>query len=125
MVPSSPLIQSGIRGLTSLLMMARFGLILDTLASAMPADKPVPAVRSSGARSTEGERSSGTRSTQAEGEEGNGEEEEEAVVEEEKKKKEVNAKSNIMAISVIMPWCRGDVLRGIWGADESWLRWIL
>ena len=80
-------------------MMARFGLILDTLASAMPGEKPVPAV--------------------------NGESEQEAVVEEEKKKKEINAKSNIMAISVIMPWCRGDVLRGIWGADESWLRWIL
>jgi len=99
MVPSSPLIQSGIRGLTSLLMMARFGLILDTLASAMPGEKPVPAV--------------------------NGELGQEAVVEEEKKKKEVDAKSNIMAIRVIMPWCRGDVLRGIWGADESWLRWIL
>jgi len=119
--PSSPLIQSGVRGLTSLLMMARFGLILDTLASAMPipADKPVPVVSSSGARSTtaQGE----ARSTEG----GEGEEEEEAVIEKEKKKKEVNAKSNIMAISVIMPWCRGDVLRGIWGADESWLRWIL
>ena len=85
-------------------MMARFGLILDTLASAMPADKPVPAIPTEG---------------------GKGEEVEEAVVQEEKQKKEVNAKSNIMAISVIMPWCRGDVLRGIWGADESWLRWIL
>ena len=95
------------------------GLILDTLASAMPGEKPVPAVRSSGVRSTtaQGE----ARSTEG----GEGEEVEEAVIEKEKKKKEVNAKSNIMAISVIMPWCRGDVLRGIWGADESWLRWIL
>jgi len=119
--PSSPLIQSGVRGLTSLLMMARFGLILDTLASAMPipADKPVPAVRSSG------ERSSGVSSEASPSQGGEGEEVEEAVVQAQKKKKEVNAKSNIMAISVVMPWCRGDVLRGIWGADESWVRWIL
>ena len=123
--PSSPLIQSGVRGLTSLLMMARFGLILDTLASAMPGEKPVPVVSSSGARSTTAQGEARSSEGKSEGEEGNGEEEEEAVIEKEKKKKEVNAKSNIMAISVIMPWCRGDVLRGIWGADESWLRWIL
>lgn len=81
--------------------MARFGLILDTLASIRPGEKPVPSV-----------------GTQAGGFE-------EAVVEKERKKKEVDVKSNVMALSVVMPWCRGDVIRGIWGADESWLRWIL
>jgi hypothetical protein len=117
MTISSPLIQSGIRGLTSLLLMARFGLILDTLASAMPgaSEKPVP-IPSSKARDKSNE-------VRLEGE-GDGGEVEEAVVDE-KKKKEINAKSNIMALSVVMPWCRGDVIRGIWGADESWARWIL
>lgn len=98
MTISSPLIQSGIRGLTSLLMMARFGLILDTLASAIPKEKPVPSIPVDA----------------------------EAVVDKkEKGKREVDVRSNIKVINVVMPWCRGDVLRGIWGADESWLRWIL
>jgi hypothetical protein len=43
----------------------------------------------------------------------------------EKKNVVGNTKSNIMAVSVVMPWCRGDVLRGIWGADETWLRWFM
>jgi hypothetical protein len=41
------------------------------------------------------------------------------------KERDKNVKSNIMAVSVVMPWCRGDVLRGIWGADETWLRWFM
>ena len=102
---ASPLIQSGIRGLTSLLMMARFGLILDALASATPAEKPVPSVA--------------VTKDKGEGEEA------EAEAEVKKEKKEINVKSNTMALSVVMPWCRGDVIRGIWGADETWLRWIL
>jgi hypothetical protein len=44
-----------------------------------------------------------------------------------KAKKEIDGsiQSNIMALNVIMPWSRGDVIRGIWGADETWLRWIM
>ena len=86
-------------------MMARFGLILDALASATPAEKPVPSVA--------------VTNDKGEGEEA------EAEAEVKKEKKEINVKSNTMALSVVMPWCRGDVIRGIWGADETWLRWIL
>lgn len=97
-VAASPLQQSGVRGLTSLLLMHRLQLILNALASAAYGQSkavPVPS----------------------------GEDDERVKA----KKKEVDTsiQSNIMALNVVMPWSRGDVIRGIWGADETWLRWIM
>lgn len=102
---TSPLMSSGVRGLTELLLMGHFARVLDVLYASTYGKiqvKPVPKVSGDG----------------------------EAVVEVDGEKKEMkerdkNAKSNIMAVSVVMPWCRGDVLRGIWGADETWLRWFM
>lgn len=107
MSAASPLQLSGIKGLTTLLLMAHFQLILDTLASTTygkarnEATKPVPVVTS---------------------------EKDEATInksENQQKQRDKSIKSNIMAVSVVMPWCRGDVIRGIWAADESWARWLM
>jgi hypothetical protein len=92
--------------LTTLLLMAHFQLILDTLASTTygkvkgEGNKPVPVVTSEG---------------------------DEATIKEQQnqKQRDKSVKSNIMAVSVVMPWCRGDVIRGIWAADETWARWLM
>lgn len=89
----SALQDSGIRGLTTLLLMQHFQLILDTLAASTylkATEVPDP-----------------------------------NNPEEVLKKRDKSLKSNIMALSVVMPWARGDVIRGTMGADESWLRWLL
>lgn len=96
-VATSPLQQSGVRGLTTLLLMRHFQLILNTLASAAYGQSkavPVP----------------------------NGEDVDRVST---KKARDTAVQSNIMALNVVMPWSRGDVIRGIWGADETWLRWIM
>jgi hypothetical protein len=81
--------------------MAHFQLILDTLASTTYGkDKdtvPVPAVTS----------------------------DTDEIKLEKKKQRDKSVKSNIMAVNVVMPWSRGDVIRGIWAADESWARWLM
>lgn len=97
MVTASPLQQSGIRGLTTLLLMHHLQLILNTLASAAyGSSKPVPVPDAN-----------------------------DEVKPQEKKERDKSVQSNIMTVNVVMPWCRGDVIRGIWGADETWLRWIM
>ena len=42
-----------------------------------------------------------------------------------KKRKEDGVRSNIMVLRVVMPWTRGEVLRGALGVDASWWKWIL
>lgn len=102
MVAASPLQQSGIRGLTTLLLMHHLQLILNTLASAAYGSSKPVAVPSA-----------------------DDEVKAPAPTSEEKKERDKSVQSNIMALNVVMPWCRGDVIRGIWGADETWLRWIM
>jgi hypothetical protein len=96
----SKLQQSGVRGLTTLLLMQHFQLILDTLAasvySKMKAEMVVPDPNATP---------------------------EEAAAK--AKKRDRAVKSNIMGTSVIMPWTRSEVLRCAVGADESWSRWLL
>jgi hypothetical protein len=41
------------------------------------------------------------------------------------KKKEEGVGSNIMDLNVIMPWTRDEILRGLWGAQGSWLWGVL
>ena len=41
------------------------------------------------------------------------------------KKKEEGVGSNILAIGVVMPWTRDEVVRGIVGVEGSWWRWLL
>jgi hypothetical protein len=50
---------------------------------------------------------------------------EEAAAKAKAKKRDKDVKSNIMGMSVIMPWTRSEVLRGAWGADVDWARWLL
>lgn len=102
MVAASPLQASGVMGLTTLLLMRHFQLILDTLASAAYGKSATAPVVPSGE-----------------------DEERIATTQKKEKQRDTSVQSNIMAVSVVMPWCRGDVIRGIWGADETWLRWIM
>lgn len=41
------------------------------------------------------------------------------------RKRDEKVKSNINALSVVMPWARSEVVRGAMGADESTLMWFL
>ncbi|RSH83956.1 hypothetical protein EHS25_005200 [Saitozyma podzolica] len=41
------------------------------------------------------------------------------------RKRDEGVKSNINALSVVMPWARSEVVRGAMGADESTLMWFL
>jgi hypothetical protein len=41
------------------------------------------------------------------------------------KRREEGTGSNVMAIGVVMPWTRDEVVRGLVGVDESWVRWFL
>jgi hypothetical protein len=87
----APLTISALRGLTTLLVMRHFQLILDTLASAaLGKTVPIP-------NPTEGV----------------------------KKKREEGVQSNVMSMSVVMPWTRGEVIRGAMGADEGLLGLLL
>lgn len=87
----SPVTISGLRGLTTLLVMRHFQLILDTLAkSAYGKETPVPNPV------------------------------QEAIAMPKEKKVE-GVKSNVLGVSVIMPWTREEVVRGAVGADESTL----
>jgi hypothetical protein len=41
------------------------------------------------------------------------------------RKRDEGVKSNINALSVVMPWARSEIVRGAMGADESTLMWFL
>ena len=41
------------------------------------------------------------------------------------KMRDTTIQSNILGISVIMPWARSEVVRPLLGVDRSWVRWIL
>jgi hypothetical protein len=85
---ASPVTTSGLRGLTTLLVMRHFQLVLDTLASsAYGKETPVPNP--------------------------------DPVAELPGKKREQGVKSNVVGVSVIMPWTREEVVRGAVGADET------
>jgi hypothetical protein len=89
----SPVEFTARKGVTTLLLMKHFQLILDTLASAAYSQaKPIPDPNPP---------------------EGSG------------KKRDERMNSNIMALSVVMPWARTEVVRGAMGADESTLMRIL
>ncbi|EIW73115.1 hypothetical protein TREMEDRAFT_26353 [Tremella mesenterica DSM 1558] len=41
------------------------------------------------------------------------------------KRRDKSIQSNIMALGVVMPWARTEVVRGLLKVDSSWLRWFL
>lgn len=85
------------KGITTLLIMRHFQLILDTLASAAYGKKKDVPDPDNLEKSTDA----------AAG-----------------KKREGGLKSNIMAVSVIMPWARTEVVKGFLGVDTSFLAWF-
>ncbi|ORY27349.1 hypothetical protein BCR39DRAFT_538425 [Naematelia encephala] len=88
---------TGLRSLNTMLVMRHFQLVLDTLASAVYAKSRPTDVPT-------------------------GEDEE---VKDRGKKRDETLRSNLMAISVVMPWARSEVVRGAVEADVSMFRWIL
>ena len=41
------------------------------------------------------------------------------------KRRQQGVQSNVMSVSVIMPWAREEVVRGTLGVDQTWWKWLL
>jgi hypothetical protein len=91
----SPAQMAGTIGIRTLFLMSHFQLILDTLASALHSS-----IKPVPKADDEGTPKIARR-------------------------REDGLKSNIMALSVIMPWTRSEVIRGMMGVDTSWAWWIM
>jgi hypothetical protein len=94
--PDSAVQSTGAKAIRTLYLMRHFQLILDTLASALHSSfKPIPKPDI-----------------------GDG-------VDKPVRRREEGLRSNVMGLSVIMPWTRNEVIRGALGIEESWFWWLL